>query len=168
MTDVTPTGPLSLPFAQTAILLADCLTLRTACGVTSVSEMQEKIHFPYYDQGLDGKNWPIPGVIINDDDWGEQFMSRNRDQGGSLLVTFCFEPNAEYIGDPKNQILDFRNQLGAILNEVLEKANTPNPGSGFSYLNVTKWEKSSTPLLLDDPKLASEPLMHAAFTFYWV
>ncbi|QDV50851.1 hypothetical protein [Gimesia fumaroli] len=168
MPDVTPTGPLSIPFAQTAILLADCLTLRTACGVASVSEMEEKIHFPYYDQGIDGNNWPIPGVIINDDDWGEQFMNRNLDQGGSLQVTFCFEPNPDYEDDPKNQILDFRNKLGEVLKEVLKKSNTPNPTNGFSYLHVTKWEKSSTPLLLDDPKYASKPLMHAAFTFHWV
>lgn len=170
MADVTSTGPLSLPFEQTAILLADCLSLRTACDVASASDMLDLIYFPYYDQGVDGKSWPIPGVIINDDDWGEQFMNRNYDQGGSLAVTFCMEPNPQYLNDPRNQIKDYRNKLGAILTEVLQKANNPNPNSvdQLCYINIHKWEKVGTPLLLADPEWTSVPLMHSCFTFHWV
>jgi len=171
MPDVTPTGPLSLPFAQIAILLAACPTFRTACGVASASEALELIHYPYFNDGPEENEWPVPGAIINDDDMNEWYVDRDFDQAGALMVTFCFEPNEDYLDDPANQILDFRNKLGTIIKEeVLRKANTPNPDSeeGFCFINIRKVEKASTPLLLEHPKLASVPLMHAAFIFHWV
>ena len=169
MPDVIPTGPLSIPFEQAAILLAACPTFWSVCGVASAAAAREKIYYPYYDQGEDGKQWPIPGIIINDDDMNQQFMNRNRDQGGQFLVTFCFPVNEDYEGEPENQILDFRNKLGATLTEMLSLANTPNDDSALSlnYLNVTKWEKWSTPVQLG-AKYAVEDLMHAAFVFEWV
>tara|TARA_R110002167_G_scaffold61913_4_gene174915 strand:- start:18901 stop:19419 length:519 start_codon:yes stop_codon:yes gene_type:complete len=171
MPDVTPTGPLSNPFEQTAILLAACTTLRTECGVASASEMEEFLHYPYYYQGEDDNEWPIPGVILNDDDLNDWFIEANLDQAGAITVTFCFEPNSEYVDDPKNQILDFRNKLGTIIEkEVLKLRNTPNPSSpdGLCYINIFRVEKASTPLLLEDPKHAKVPIMHAAFIFHWV
>lgn len=172
MPDVTPTGPLSLPFEQAAIIFAACNTFQSVCGVASAASAREKIYYPYYDRGVNDNEWPIPGIIINDDDLNQQFMNRNRDQGGSLLVTFCFPINELYIDEdgniePENQVLDFRNKLGAILKEMLDLANTPNPDTNFSYLHVVKWEKWSTPALLGSPH-AAEEMMHAAFVIEWV
>lgn len=170
MPDVTPTGPLSLPFEQTAILLADCTTLRTECGVTSASEMEEFLHYPSYDATSEN-DWPCPGVILNDDDLNEFYIEADQDQAGAITVTFCFEPNPLYVNSPKDQILDFRNKLGTIIaKEVLVKRNTPNPSSPdkLCYINIWRVEKASTPLLLADPKFAKEPIMHAAFIFHWV
>ncbi|QDT26801.1 hypothetical protein Enr10x_21110 [Gimesia panareensis] len=172
MPDVTPTGPLSLPFEQAALILAACNTFQSVCGVASASLAREKIYYPYYDLGEKDNAWPIPGIIINDDDMNQQFMNRNLDQGGSLLVTFCFPVNENYVSEngeiePENQILDFRNKLGAILNEMLALANTPNPDTNLCYLHVTRWEKWSTPVLLSSPH-AAEEMMHAAFVLEWV
>lgn len=174
MPDVTPTGPLSKPFEQAALILSACPTLQSVCGVASASLARALIYYPYYDLGKNDNAWPIPGVIINDDDMNQQYMNRNRDQGGSLLVTFCFPVNETYIAEsgniePENQILDFRNKLGAILTEMLGLANTPNPDDvdGFCFLNVVKWEKASTPVLLGAP-YAAEEMMHAAFVIDWV
>lgn len=169
MPDVTPTGPLSKPFEEAALILAACSTYQSECGVASASAAREKIYYPYYDLGANENQWPIPGIIIDDDDLNAQYMERNRDQGGSLMITFCFEVNEDYEDEPENQILDFRNKLGAILTEMLTLANTPNPDSleGFCYLNVVKWEKANTPAKLGKP-LAEQPMMHAAFVIDWV
>ncbi|QDT95550.1 hypothetical protein [Gimesia aquarii] len=169
MPTVTPTGPLSLPFAGAADLLAATPTFQAVCGVASASLARQRIHIPNYDLDKNNNEWPVPGIIIADDDSNYQSINFNRDQSGSLTVTFCFPENELYVDDLQDQIIDFRNKLGAIQTESLKKANSPNPEStqGHGFLHITNWEKRFTPALLGPPDVKVK-FLHAVFSIEWV
>jgi hypothetical protein len=172
MPDVTATGPLSLPFASLAGLLAECATFRTWTGTANKAAALAKIDYP--DRNVDANGWPLPGAIITDDDALEQFSERVGTAGGQLLVGFSGNVSGTYYTDRDtydrtNDLADWRNTLGAILNEMLAKSRTMNEEATAGHIHLSRWTKLVTPDWIDPADTGLEvPIRYAAFVFDWV
>lgn len=141
MPDVTATGPLSTPFALMSELIAGSATFRTLVGAASEAAALAYIDYPYRDVEADG--YLIPGAYLFDDDSFEQFKIRkDGSQAGQLGLVICAAVSEDYATDRKNDLKEWRNTLGAILEEMLAKSGTVAAGGGW-YGRLTKWTKAS-------------------------
>jgi hypothetical protein len=67
-------------------------------------------------------------------------------QEGELLLQFFQLPNPT-LTDPRDLLLDFRNNVGLVLEDMLTNARNPD-GNGGTYWGMTKWRKHQTPQLM--------------------
>lgn len=169
---VSPTGPLGLPFPRLAELLAASATYQTAVGAANAAEALETIQYPYVDLENDGL--ALPSACITDEDGNAQEMNRLTEQSGTLGIEFWF-PLPVGLTDKRDIVIDFRNTLGAILEEMLANAKNPN-GSGGFYFGMVSWSKHDrgTPRIVQPVELESdpgsatpEPFLYAAFLIEW-
>lgn len=141
MPDVNATGPLSKPFALMAELIAGSPTFRTLVGAGSEAAALAYIDYPYRDVEADG--YQIPGAYLFDDDAFEQFKIRkDGSQAGQLGLVISAAVSVDHATDRKNDLKEWRNLLGAILEEMLAKSGTGAAGGGW-YGRLTKWTKVS-------------------------
>lgn len=160
---VSPTGPLARPFPHLAELVASSATAQTALGAASAADALELIAYPFLEIEED---FSPPIILIGDMDELNQDMGRLTDQSGELYLQFFFSLN-EALDDPRDQIIDFRNQLGAILTEMLANARNPN-GAGGTFFGMTRWRKHQTPCLIRRKALRTGfDWLHAAFVIEW-
>jgi hypothetical protein len=144
---VTPTGPLGLPFPSAATLLAWSSNYQARIGAENAAGAIDTIHYPY----LDLTTPPVaPFAVLTDGDDLQQDMEHATfAQSGGLMLDFYMLPNSTKYGglytDPRDIILDFRNWLGAVLDDMLTAARNPIPDNSGTFWGLTGWEKSSTP-----------------------
>jgi hypothetical protein len=146
--NVVPAGPLALPFPSAATLLAWSSNYQAQLGVGSAAAAIDSIHYPYVDLTTP----PVaPFAVLTDGDDLPQTMDHATfEQSGELMLDFYFIPNSTKYGgpytDPRDIILDFRNKLGAILDDMLTNARNLIPDeSGNWFWGMTGWEKAGTP-----------------------
>lgn len=159
---ISATGPLSLPFARCAELVASSATFQTLVGAADASEALELAEYPYLDIESDG--FTPPRVLICDSDDLPQSKNRLTEQSGELCLQF-FLPVDPDLTDPRDQLLDLRNTLGAILDEMLANARNPN-GLGGTYFGMIGWRKEQTPCLAAPERLGIE-FLFASFIVEW-
>ncbi len=172
---VAATGPLSLPFAELAALTAASATFRSVTGAASEAAALDFIHHPFYDVEANG-GWPVPGIVIADHDALSQEKGQLGDQRGEILWQILLPSNPLYddptndppLDDPASNLRDFRNKVGAILNEMQALARGPktNPADGF-FMNFQRWRKVGAPTRVGPPDFA-EPFLYAAFVVEWI
>jgi hypothetical protein len=140
-------GPLSRPFQLAAILLASSATFRALVGAADEDAALAFIDFPYRD--IETVGYQIPGAILTDDDSLIQFRARLGEEAGKLaLVVSAPIPDQfrggstdqEIANNQRDDSLDWRNTLGAILMEMLAHARAPRTGGGF-YWHLVRWTK---------------------------
>lgn len=173
MPDVNATGPLSKPFALMAELLAGSATFRTLVGAGSdETAALEFIDYPYRDVEADG--YLIPGAYLFDDDAFEQFKIRkDGSQAGRLGLVISADVSVDHASDRKNDLKEWRNLLGAILEEMLAKSGTVAAGGGW-YGRLVKWTKVSigwarkSDSELDDDPDAGDSFRVGIFILDWV
>jgi len=167
----TPTGDLALPFAKAAELLAASSAFQAMVGAADAAAALAFVDYPLRD--VETYGWPIPGAIITDDDSLNQATDRlPRRRNGQLLLILCDEMKEEYYGngetiDWRNDDIAWRNRLGQILSDMLER-----PSGGI--LATTGWRKVGTPTHLGPPDYQREDanaqrwFRYAAFIIDWV
>lgn len=175
MSDVLPTGPLSRPFAGLAKLLAASETFREIVKPSDATEdltEAEALAFIDYPKSLrDGESArpQIPLAVITQDDGDEWSMDNFGQTSGTLLLSLLIAIPDELVEDPKNALQTFNNQVGAILVEMLEKANTID-GEGIPYWNLVGVRQVLAPAECDD-KLRPDgvpPYFGATYEARWV
>ena len=145
---VVPSGPLALPFPSLATLLAWSTTYQGLVGAGSAAAAIDTIHYPYVDETTPPA---LPFAVITDGDDLHQTMDRATfEQEGELMLDFFLIPNSTKYGgeytDPRDIILDFRNKLGAVLEDMLTNARNPIPDmSGNVFWGLTGWDKALSP-----------------------
>ena len=141
MADVVPSGPLSLPFSGCAKLLAASETFRELMtpeghmGTLSESEVLAYIDYPKSTRDGGSQQPQIPLAVISSDDQDQWEMTVQRHSYGTLLLSLLISIPEEYLDDPPNAELYFRNTVGAIFDEMYDVANTP-AGDGSVYWNM--------------------------------
>lgn len=168
---VTASGPMSLPLAGLAALIAACPAFQTAVGAVSTAAALAKIYFPKVN--LLGNSPPTrPWAIITDDDLCQWEINRYTKSAGSLILTFEFVASNSYDVDSSDALLTFTNTVGAIILEALAKSNTPAP-DGSQYWNATKFTRLVAPAICDErhestPNEPGEEFFEVAFLVDWV
>lgn len=174
MTDVVPSGPLSLPFAGAAKLLAACESFRAAmtpAGEDPYTIEQALARTDYPESTRDGTsgNRPDPPLAVLTRDDGDEFtLDNNYVNTGTLLLSLLLPVPDEYLDDKKNALLNFCNQVGEIFLEALQLANTPD-GDGIHYWNLVGIRQTIAPAEVDPTlKLPEErPWYGATFELRW-
>jgi hypothetical protein len=169
---VTPTGPLSLPYVLLAQLIAASTNYQTWCGNPgNASAAFNTVVWPYID--LRTTQASVPFALITSSDQLHQSMERGTfAQEGELFLQFFQLPNPS-LTYPGDLLLDFLNNLGAILEDMLNAARNPN-GSGGFYFGMTKWRQHQAGQLIRaqdyDLKLTSggEPVNKVYFASFVV
>lgn len=168
---VTASGPLSLPLAGLAALIAACPAFQTAVDADDATEALTHIHFPKVNH-LQDTPPTRPWAIITDDDLCAWEIDHYKKCAGSLVLTFQFPSDDQLDVDSAEALLTFTNSVGAIVLEALALANTPGPG-GTHYWNAIKFTRLIAPALCDERKEseANEPgelFFEVAFLVDWV
>ena len=166
MTDVTPSGPLSLPYAGAAELLAATAAFQAMCSVATAASALPFIVYPYFDFDADPS---LPRAVLRD--WpgqGSFRLSRLGNQEGSLLLTLYCEIPTEYRGDPKNDHLDWNNTAGAILQQMLQKSRTTNPDTGEDFWHLVEVEQIDPPAWLSEADTGVPFCRVATYRLKWV
>lgn len=158
MADVVPDGPASLQFPGCAKLLAASSALRViltpedAGATLSETEVLDYIDYPFSERDHLSKHPHVPLVVISSDSMDEWVMTNQFHSYGTLLISFMFPIPEEYLFEPKNAEMYFRNQLSAIFLELFNKANTPAE-DGTVYWNLVQLDQVIAPGPCDRKKL---------------
>ena len=132
VSSVVATGSIAEPFEKMARLLASCPTFQTAMGAGSSDDAFDLIDYPYWRQdnsdtptGQDFATQPVPGCTISRVDDLGMFWSifKNKLFQGNLYVEFRVPISGDHAGNSKDRLIEFMNDLGAIINEALARAN---------------------------------------------
>ena len=144
MTDpVAAEGPLSNPFVGLAALLAASTAFQELVDADDAAEALTHIQYPTED--LTGDDPPVrPWALIEDDDLCNFEINGNLQGSGQLLLTIEADPDAEL--SERDNLVTFRNAVGAIVTQMLTTANTPKL-DGTHYWNLVKASKLVTPAL---------------------
>lgn len=168
---VTASGPMSLPLAGLAALIAACPAFRTAVGAANAAAALAHIFYPKVD--LQAAIPPTrPWAIITDDDICPWEIDHYTKSAGSLIISFEF-PSANNLDvDSSDALLTFTNSVGAIVLEALALANTPAP-DGSQYWAAIKFTRLIAPSLCDErresaPNEPGELFFECAFLVEWV
>lgn len=160
---VTPTGPLSLPIAGVRELLAASATWQAVCNVDTAAEALERIHIDEYDpETEDG----FPNAIVLDHDSFTHTKQRLRLGQGQLAIDFMLKTSGDNDVDKR---MNYRNTIGAILTEMLAKANTTNPDTSMSYWAMRGWQKQMSPQIVTDSaaRFGELELITSAYLIEW-
>lgn len=160
-------GPLSLPMAKLADLLAASETFRAAVGAADAAAALAFVHYPSVSLTGEGAV-SRPFAVISDDDIAEWNYS-TRGNAGQLVLTFELPTPEEYASNAAEAELWFRNVLGGILADMLELAGTYD-GSGVCYWAMVAAEKLVTPAAanLEHEPEGTAPYYGASFLISWV
>jgi len=159
---VSATGPLSLPFARCAELVASSETFQTLVGAANAADALEFVKYPYLD--VEADNFEPPLALVCDSDDLPQSKNRLTEQSGELCLQF-FLPINEELTDPRDKLLALRNTLGAILDEMLANARNPN-GAGGTYFGMIGWRKDQAPCIAAPERVGVE-FLFASFIVEW-
>lgn len=137
---VTPSAPISLNMAGLAALVAASATFRTVVGAASAAAALASIHYPELDlrgANPDTRPWALirPGP--------DYYRGRMMESRGSLLLSCEFPVDSDYQASEADAFLEFTNNLGQIIEDMLTLANT-SAGSTH-YLNVVSIEYDAPP-----------------------
>lgn len=151
---VTASGPLSLPFAGLAELIAACPTFRTVVNAVSTAEALPFVFYPELDQDDEDNPPPANYAILCHTDNCEWQMAPSLGQRGSLEWALVIEADADLNPGSGDALLTFLNLAGAIVDEALRLANTVIPGSstGATYWNLIDVQVLIAPRLADPRK----------------
>jgi hypothetical protein len=168
---LTPVGPLSLPFAAAAELLAACPTWQQACGVDTAAAARTRIHLFDLDPrdpvtGAQPRDDLLPCAVLLDEDGLDHRRPRLSTGSGELLLEFLL-PVDPALSDAERQ-LDFRNTVGAVLMQMLDLSRQPHPGG--NHWGVTGWRKLVAPQVLtaSESRFGTPDALWCAFLLEWV
>ena len=149
---------MSLPLALLADLVATSQTFRKITGRHDSQGASEHIYFPYASDRIDKATGepeaPLPRVMIQP---GPNFSRQQRGTSygagrGNCFLSFEFLPDDMQDGARPDELLDFMNEVGMILEEIEERQGsdkqhgeaifTPNE---ITHLNMVGY------LLVDGP-----------------
>lgn len=130
---VTPSGILSVPIAKLAVLVAATARFQTATMTVSTAEALAFTHWPTADDSVIAR----PRALVTPTN---DFVIRKNGEGywdGScgLLLSFEF-PVADPDADDADQLAEFTNAVGEILNQMMALAGTGDSGDGETHINV--------------------------------
>ena len=151
----TPEGPLSLPFLGLAELLATSARFQEITDAADETEALDFIHYPTLEIIEDTFEVPL-AIITTELDLEMQLWKRGSPSGklssGQLLLELLFPADATQAND-NDRFLKYINDVGVILRQMLDKANTikPNPSDGY-YWNLIQIDQLIAPAKCD-PKL---------------
>lgn len=163
---VTPSGPLSLPFALMREIIAAAPTWQTICDVDTAAEALTRVHEFGFEPAAD----VLPCCIVGDEDGLEQILGWDSTQHGQVLVEFLLPLTDD---DARELQYTFRNQVGAILKETLALRAHDNTRPGVAsalavHLNLLRWRKLvSVQEITDGPRYGIEKALWAAFIGEW-
>ena len=171
---VVASGSLSLPFAKAAELVAATAAFQALCGVETAAEALPRIAYPQWEIGQALKDSPetaFPRAVL----WkhrGVTSHSRERigRESGSLILSLYAAIPAEFDGDERNDLLDWSNIVGAILDQMTDLADSviPNaPGDGAWYWHMTRYDELEPPTWMDVVKTSITCRM-ATYRLHWV
>ena len=144
---VATTSTLAIPAGALAELLAACPTYRLLVGAATPAAADLHTHIPFASDRVvddtDPQNpeiaHPRPRAII---DWATPLVLRK--QGTAFgrwegALTLCIEaaPDELYEGDPENELRDFANTVGEILDEMAERAASDKTTEEVLYTDAT-------------------------------
>lgn len=169
---VTPTGPLSLPFVAVAELLAATTAWQAICGVSSPAQARQRIHLHDLDPrdpvtGQQPAENLLPCAVLLDEDGLEHNRARIASGRGELICEFLLPLDTDLTYS--EQCIAFRNQVGSVLMEMLQRARTPD-GNGGTYWGLTAWRKLVAPQVLtaSESRFGVPDAMWCAFLLEWV
>jgi hypothetical protein len=130
----TPSGSISMALEYAAATLADCAAFRTWCGAPDAASARERIHYEALQTPpSDGEEYTLselvalrPYAIISTLRYGARHTSTSTqfDFGGegAIRIEFVQDVRAELVNNPAEIALLFYNDLGAILDELCDRA----------------------------------------------
>ena len=139
---ITATGPLSVPFAGLARLVASSETFQEMVGESSETQALDHVYYPL----VDDPSVKRPFALVTADESTSWRMDRQGRQSGSLILVLERAVSAEVEEDHPQELLEFNNIVGAILTEMRDHANTPGL-SGEHYWNAVDWRQIQPPLI---------------------
>lgn len=148
---VAAAGALAKPFEGVAILIAACPSFQSAVDAADAAEALTRVFYPELtlrpeievddtDEEIEVATEAIPVrpwcIITNDQQCEFQYDFNTKRAHGSLIVSFEFPIDPETPEDSPDALFEFVNLIGLILDEMGERAGTPN-GPDAWYWNVT-------------------------------
>jgi hypothetical protein len=128
-------GPIARPFRKMSVLLSQCPTFQSLMGVGTAAAALELIDSPFWDAedhdtSSDAfQTIPVPGATVTRTD-GQSCDIRNSGHSiGELSIEFRAKPSGDYTLK-SNQLMEFMNSVGAILQEIFQRERKPNPDGG--------------------------------------
>lgn len=164
---VVATGSLSLPFAKAAELLAATAAFQSLCSVATAEQALPKIIYPYFDPSAELEDLPLAVL------WKYPGLTKHRrgrlDAGsGSILLTIYALIPEEHRGNRQDDLLDWSNQVGAIIQQMLEKAQTYLPDESDWYWGLVNYEEVDPPGWLDEADTGISYCRVATYLLEWV
>lgn len=144
---VTPEGRLSLPLHYLRNTLAASSTFQSLVGAVSAAAALE---FIYYGSATD-ESEPPPRCIVRHlaGEMAERVSNTSWSGSGPLMLLFTLEnPTDEQAEGYGEKYLYVSNQLGSIIDEMLELARNPGAGPYLDLTNVSleligQWDPDS-------------------------
>lgn len=169
-----PIGPLSVPLAKAAELIAACPAWQTECQRSSLWEQlpaaaDEVKAARFIDEDeLSGElNCPLPRVILVDLDVLNHELNRIRLGAGSLLLECWLPARGDTIQERRRH---FRNTVGTLFQEMFARAKAPKPdGTGF-YWHLTQLRRLITPQEMVDTqaRIGAGDALYCAYQADWI
>lgn len=136
MPDVTPSGLFSLPLTRLQTLIAASDAFQTWTGTANATEAAARVHLieaPLV--GDNAVNFPCVTIWPGDAHELRRVAGGARNHfidAGSVIAWFEAAITADYQNDPRNAHLEFMNNVGAVLEDLIALAGSD------TYLNVTE------------------------------
>jgi hypothetical protein len=168
---ITATGILQPP-DMLIYLIGSSTTWQSLCGVDSEAESRDFCHLIVYDtEDVDAPIAKYPRAIVNYLD--NDAFSFNRiarayvAAAGTLSLAIELQLPSGYTR-PEEETW-FRNQIGAIIDEMLENSAEGEPIAGYTHLNVTGITRGEGPYYPDDNEVElQDPEMFEQQRVAWV
>jgi len=161
--DVTPTGMLSLPIENLRILLAASTTFQTLVNAGDAAAAKPYVYVDSIDESVSR-----PFALVSDQAWNLSLVGQGAvnafDEGGVLLLEIQAGVGDAYEDDGagNNPGFEFRNTIGAIVEEMLDLA-----ASG-TYLDVSGVRFEVPPTrVLPETEAADEDFFAVRLQLQW-
>ena len=174
---ITASGKLARPMYRLAWLLAQTARFQTLMGVGTAAAALDLIDFDEWSALNTGvSNFSVPGAIVSDFDELEHVVDpHSGHQHGELFLSIFDSVNATHVdsngeGNRKDQIVEWRNTLSDIIDQMFTLQDTPDGGGSQNMLISGPIEKAGTPQLThpDDPRdSAGSVFLTASFLIPW-
>jgi hypothetical protein len=175
---IVATGPIALPYEKFADLLSQCPTFQTLLGVGSAALALAATDYPEWSSADSGNpadpeflGPPVPGCLVTKfGGFGRDFeIRRGGISQGDLQVEFRAAIDTDYDDNLKDQLLQFSNTIGAIIEEAWARSEILVGLSQNIAIEepVTEIEPPQTtdPDLEHDPD--GDPFLIASYNFPW-
>ena len=151
MGNVTATGILSVPLELIRTHIAACAAFQSWVNEADATQAKKRVHIVAFDP--DTKDWPFAHVYFTED-WQSVSIAGGAafffDNTRSVDVHFEAEVPAELADDPDDAMLDFLNNIGAIIEDMQEYAGQAG------YAAITSIRQIEAPWRSDDDDVVTD------------